>query len=310
MKASLDADAFARALQAAECEADSPLLSLTARHSISSQATQATVATTSTEHGTHQHVQVVVRVKPLPGEDRACLEWAGDKVCVQPLDPDDDQPNVSTTPARSASTGAPRMPRTPVPPSRTPSRAAPSSRKSVAATPSRSRPVLPRTFHFDAVFGEESSQPDVFAPALPLVDTVLSGGNACIFAYGQTGTGKTYTMMGTEEAPGILPRAVEHIWESIGQDQGTDRRVYLTYVELYNDGFRDLLAPSSQPGQRMLVSEQEEIRRAQSAITLRETKGVPGGEYLLHHLRTNDQAQKASTLTWLKPTPTISPISI
>ena len=58
--------------------------------------------------------------------------------------------------------------------------------------------------------------------------------------------------------------------------EGTEWHMSLTYVELYNDGWRDLLAASSQPNQRLLPSEQAEVRREQAAINLRETKGAKG----------------------------------
>jgi hypothetical protein len=74
-----------------------------------------------------------------------------------------------------------------------------------------------------------------------------------------------------------VPRAIERIWESIEASRGSlEWHVTLTYVELYNDGFRDLLASSSQPGQKILPFEAEAIRKEQSAIIMREIKGPRG----------------------------------
>lgn len=62
-----------------------------------------------------------------------------------------------------------------------------------------------KQFKFDDVFKPEDSQEDVFIQTLPIVVSVLDGYNVCIFAYGQTGTGKTFTMEGTPENRGVLP---------------------------------------------------------------------------------------------------------
>ena len=71
-------------------------------------------------------------------------------------------------------------------------------------------------YNFDHCFGPASTQEGVFtATVRPAVDAVLDGFNATVFAYGQTGTGKTYSMQGTNENPGITPRAVTHLFEGL-----------------------------------------------------------------------------------------------
>jgi kinesin family protein C2/C3 len=134
------------------------------------------------------------------------------------------------------------------------------------------RPPAPKRFRFDAVCGPDSSQDEVFAQARPLIDAALGGASACVLAYGQTGSGKTYTMAGTPSAPGVVPRALERLYEAIDASPSTEWHVTITFVELYNDGWRDLLAPSSQPNQRLLPAQAEAVRREQSAIHLREVK--------------------------------------
>jgi kinesin family protein 3/17 len=75
---------------------------------------------------------------------------------------------------------------------------------------------------------------------------VLEGYNGTIFAYGQTGTGKTHTMTGVEGDPnheGIMPRAFADIFESIkGDSNQTQFLVRASYLEIYNEEIRDLLA--------------------------------------------------------------------
>jgi len=77
----------------------------------------------------------------------------------------------------------------------------------------------PKQFTFDAVFDWESTQRAVYEDAAQaIVDSVLEGYNGTIFAYGQTGTGKTHTMEGSEgpETQGIIPNAFEHVFNAIG----------------------------------------------------------------------------------------------
>lgn len=81
-----------------------------------------------------------------------------------------------------------------------------------------------RTYYFDSVFGIESRQADIFnITARPIVDSVIEGYNGTIFAYGQTGTGKTYTMEGDKHVPelrGITPNTFAHLFYHIGQCDG------------------------------------------------------------------------------------------
>ena len=76
-----------------------------------------------------------------------------------------------------------------------------------------------RDFTFDSTFGPDCKQESVFEDtALPIIESVLEGYNGTIFAYGQTGTGKTFTMEGDNEQPhlrGIVPRAINYIFEAI-----------------------------------------------------------------------------------------------
>uniref|UniRef100_A0A8C0QT23 Kinesin-like protein n=1 Tax=Canis lupus dingo TaxID=286419 RepID=A0A8C0QT23_CANLU len=85
----------------------------------------------------------------------------------------------------------------------------------------------PKTFTFDTVFGPESKQLDVYnLTARPIIDSVLEGYNGTIFAYGQTGTGKTFTMEGVRAVPelrGIIPNSFAHIFGHIAKAEGDTR---------------------------------------------------------------------------------------
>eukprot|EP00603_Paraphysomonas_imperforata_P008117 CAMPEP_0114430666 /NCGR_PEP_ID=MMETSP0103-20121206/10166_1 /TAXON_ID=37642 ORGANISM="Paraphysomonas imperforata, Strain PA2" /NCGR_SAMPLE_ID=MMETSP0103 /ASSEMBLY_ACC=CAM_ASM_000201 /LENGTH=1113 /DNA_ID=CAMNT_0001600135 /DNA_START=58 /DNA_END=3399 /DNA_ORIENTATION=+ len=99
-------------------------------------------------------------------------------------------------------------------------------------------------FHFDRVFWIDTQQQEIFDTVCrPQVDHVLKGYNACCFAYGQTGSGKTYSMFGEDgDYRGIIPRAVEHVFNSLGNldDDPEDVSISCTFLEIYNDSVRDL----------------------------------------------------------------------
>ena len=73
---------------------------------------------------------------------------------------------------------------------------------------------------------------------------VLEGYNGTIFAYGQTGCGKSFSMQGIHDPPtqrGIIPRSFEHIFEAIDASENMKYLVHASYLEIYNEEIRDLL---------------------------------------------------------------------
>ncbi|TRY81286.1 hypothetical protein DNTS_012122 [Danionella cerebrum] len=120
----------------------------------------------------------------------------------------------------------------------------------------------PKTFTFDTVFGPDSKQLDVYnLTARPIIDSVLEGYNGTIFAYGQTGTGKTFTMEGVRAVPelrGIIPNSFAHVFGHIAK-AGDDTRflVRVSYLEIYNEEVRDLLGKDQM--QRLEVKERPDV---------------------------------------------------
>uniref|UniRef100_A0A3B1JQ20 Kinesin-like protein n=1 Tax=Astyanax mexicanus TaxID=7994 RepID=A0A3B1JQ20_ASTMX len=120
----------------------------------------------------------------------------------------------------------------------------------------------PKTFTFDTVFSPDSKQLDVYnLTARPIVDSVLEGYNGTIFAYGQTGTGKTFTMEGVRAVPelrGIIPNSFAHIFGHIAKAEGDTRfLVRVSYLEIYNEEVRDLLGKDQM--QRLEVKERPDV---------------------------------------------------
>lgn len=99
-----------------------------------------------------------------------------------------------------------------------------------------------QTFEMDRVFSQSSTQTEVFDEVKALVTSCIDGYNVCIFAYGQTGAGKTFTMEGTTEQPGINQRALQELFRETS-DKGKDWSYTITVsvIEIYNETIRDLL---------------------------------------------------------------------
>ncbi|XP_055654922.1 kinesin-like protein KIF17 isoform X3 [Falco peregrinus] len=103
----------------------------------------------------------------------------------------------------------------------------------------------PKQFTFDGVYYQEHNTEQIYNEiAYPLVEGVTEGYNGTIFAYGQTGSGKSFTMQGVVDPStqkGIIPRAFEHIFESVQCAENTKFLVRVSYLEIYNEDIRDLL---------------------------------------------------------------------
>ena len=108
---------------------------------------------------------------------------------------------------------------------------------------------LPHPYAFDHIFDMDSTQDDVYKiAAVPAVESLMSGYNSTIFAYGQTGTGKTYTMEGfsyknSSPKKGLIPRAIENIFKYIENNSNSDTTfiIRVSYLQIYNESIDDLL---------------------------------------------------------------------
>ncbi|XP_075344349.1 kinesin-like protein KIF27 [Mycteria americana] len=105
-----------------------------------------------------------------------------------------------------------------------------------------------RVFTFDFVFGKNSTQEEVYTVCIkPLLVSLTEGYNATVFAYGQTGSGKTYTIGSghiasvAEDEKGIIPRAIQELFQHISENRNIDFHVKVSYIEVYKEELRDLL---------------------------------------------------------------------
>ncbi|ORY57806.1 kinesin motor domain-containing protein [Pseudomassariella vexata] len=105
--------------------------------------------------------------------------------------------------------------------------------------------VKDQVFAFDRIFDENVTQAEVYEGTTKnLLDSVLDGYNATVFAYGATGCGKTHTITGTSQMPGIIFLTMQELFEKIA-DRSDEKHTELTlsYLEIYNETIRDLLVP-------------------------------------------------------------------
>ncbi|VDM07801.1 unnamed protein product [Wuchereria bancrofti] len=140
-----------------------------------------------------------------------------------------------------------------------------------------------KIFTFDSVYDAQSKQLDLYDETFRhLVDSVLEGFNGTIFAYGQTGTGKTFTMEGVHEDPelrGVIPNAYHHIFQHIAQSQNQQYLVRASYLEIYQEEIRDLL--SIDPKIRLELRERPDVGVYVKDLSSFVTKSVEEIEHVM-----------------------------
>ncbi|VDM21676.1 unnamed protein product [Wuchereria bancrofti] len=132
---------------------------------------------------------------------------------------------------------------------------------------------------FDKVYGTHAKQLDIYLDLVePLVKNVLAGYNCTLFAYGQTSTGKTFTMEGEQissayehawngdSSVGIVPRALQHIFTELENQDAEEFSVRVSYVELYNEELYDLLG-NAELGHARLRLFEDSVRKGSVIIS-------------------------------------------
>ncbi|XP_037926413.1 kinesin-like protein KIN-7I [Hermetia illucens] len=141
-------------------------------------------------------------------------------------------------------------------------------------------------FYFDHIFDDTVTNEKIFhTMAKPIVAAALRGFNGTIFAYGQTSSGKTYTMLGDEENPGVMIRAGREIFNEI--EKAADRAflIRVGYIEIYNEKIFDLLDKKNQD---LKIHE-----TATGEVSVNCTESIIRSEEdMLHHLYTGNKARR------------------
>ncbi|NXV02842.1 CENPE protein, partial [Cettia cetti] len=99
-----------------------------------------------------------------------------------------------------------------------------------------------KIFSYDRVFHSSDNTQQLYdGVAVPIIQSAVQGYNGTIFAYGQTASGKTYTMMGNEDSMGIIPKAIQHVFKIICEIPDREFLLRVSYMEIYNETITDLL---------------------------------------------------------------------
>ncbi|NXM04965.1 CENPE protein, partial [Tyrannus savana] len=102
-----------------------------------------------------------------------------------------------------------------------------------------------KIFSYDRVFHSSDNTQQLYdGVAVPIIQSAVRGYNGTIFAYGQTASGKTYTMMGNEDSVGIIPKAIQHVFKIICESPDREFLLRVSYMEIYNETITDLLCDS------------------------------------------------------------------
>lgn len=130
-------------------------------------------------------------------------------------------------------------------------------------------------FIFDKLFDMNTEQETIYNSLMvPLLDSVMDGYNGTIFAYGATGCGKTYTINGTSDNPGIIYRAMNDLFKRIKDLQSEkDFEILLSFLEIYNENIRDLLDPDT-PSHKLVIREDSSQRILVSNLSYHSPRNV------------------------------------
>ena len=151
-------------------------------------------------------------------------------------------------------------------------------------------------YRYDNVFSPHDNNSRVYDNAAKrLVRRVMEGYHGTVFAYGMTGTGKTFSMQGTAHSPGVIPLAITDIFSYIRENPSREFLLRVSYLEIYNEKIYDLLSPST-PGQQQQeeITLREDAKRGVYAMPLKE-EIVQSPNQLLRVIARGDLARRTGS---------------
>lgn len=154
---------------------------------------------------------------------------------------------------------------------------------------------------YDNVFGTYDDNAKVYdSAAKRLVRRVMEGYHGTVFAYGMTGTGKTFSMQGTTTSPGVIPLAITDIFSYIRETPHREFLLRVSYLEIYNEKIHDLLAApvnGTGGGPQEEIKLREDSRRGVYASPLKE-EIVQSPTQLLRVIHRGDLARRTGSTQW------------
>ncbi|KAJ4370564.1 Kinesin-like protein kip2 [Neocucurbitaria cava] len=154
-------------------------------------------------------------------------------------------------------------------------------------------------YSYDNVFDTQDNNARVYdSAAKRLVRRVMEGYHGTVFAYGMTGTGKTFSMQGTATNPGVIPLAITDIFSYIRETPHREFLLRVSYLEIYNERIHDLLAGpvvgmNGQPGPQEEIKLREDSKRGVYATPLKE-EIVQSPTQLLRVIARGDNARRVA----------------
>ncbi|EGP85680.1 uncharacterized protein MYCGRDRAFT_44596 [Zymoseptoria tritici IPO323] len=150
-------------------------------------------------------------------------------------------------------------------------------------------------YHYDNVFSPHDRNGRVYDNAAKrLVRRVMEGYHGTVFAYGMTGTGKTFSMQGTANSPGVIPLAITDIFSYIRENPAREFLLRVSYLEIYNEKIYDLLNASTPGVQQEEIKLREDSKRGVYATPLKE-EIVQSPNQLLRVIARGDLARRTSS---------------
>ncbi|KAJ4297068.1 Kinesin-like protein kip2 [Collariella sp. IMI 366227] len=155
-------------------------------------------------------------------------------------------------------------------------------------------------YYYDNVFSTHDDNSKVYDhSAKRLVRRVMEGYHGTVFAYGMTGTGKTFSMQGTASSPGVIPLAITDIFSYIRETPSREFLLRVSYLEIYNEKIHDLLSMPTGTGagatqQQEEIKLREDSKRGVYATPLKE-EIVQSPTQLLRVIARGDQARRTAS---------------
>ncbi|KAH8675656.1 kinesin motor domain-containing protein [Xylariales sp. PMI_506] len=154
-------------------------------------------------------------------------------------------------------------------------------------------------YYYDNVFATHDDNSRVYDHcAKRLVRRVMEGYHGTVFAYGMTGTGKTFSMQGTASSPGVIPLAITDIFSYIRETPSREFLLRVSYLEIYNERIHDLLSMPTANGNGAGAQEEiklrEDSKRGVYATPLKE-EIVQSPTQLLRVIARGDQARRTAS---------------
>ncbi|MBW0520578.1 hypothetical protein O181_060293 [Austropuccinia psidii MF-1] len=156
-------------------------------------------------------------------------------------------------------------------------------------------------YTFDGVYPPASSTFEIYQTHISsMIHDAVHGYNSTLFAYGATGSGKSFSMVGNSKEDGIMTRAIEDVFDLIEQDQEREYVVRVSYLEIYNEQLRDLLSDHSpnHPSHQSLIPKIHEDRQGRIFVRPLVSSPCADPQDVINLLYAGESRRKTEKTEW------------